>query len=101
MELNAKQVEDRARIDTLLRERAGVREAGTIAANAGASGLAGGGSAADILAESARNTAFDLASIRTQSSLQAAALRKGAKASKTAGNIALGGSILDAASFLL
>lgn len=95
--LNARQVEERAQIETTLRERAGIREVGQIATAAGASGLAGGGSAADILAESARNTAFDLATIRTQSELEARVLRLGGKAARTAGNIGFASGLLGAA----
>lgn len=85
--INAQQVRERAAIETTLRERAGAREAGTIAANAGASGLAGGGSSADILRESARNLAYDVNTIKTQSELEAEGILKGGKAAKSAGNI--------------
>lgn len=95
-ELNAQQIEERAKIETTLRERAGIREVGQIATAAGASGLAGGGSAADILRESARNTAFDLATIRTQSELEAKVTRLGGKAAKQAGNIGFASGILGA-----
>lgn len=101
--LNAQQVRERADIETTLRDRAAVREAGAIAANAGASGLSGtgGGSAADILRESARNAAFDVQSIKRQSALEASALEKGGKAAKRAGNIGFLQGGLDAASILL
>lgn len=99
--LNAQQIEERSGIEQVLRGREGTREAGTIAASAGASGLDLAGSAAEILRESARNTAFDIQSIQKQRGLQAKALRKGAKASSAAGNIALGGSIIGGASDFL
>lgn len=104
-ELNAEQVRDRARIETTLRGRAGLREAGSISAATGASGLAGGGSAADILRESARNTQFDVASIKSQSALEAGALDATAegyyKAAKGAKKNGLLGGALSAASLLL
>lgn len=100
-EFNALQVEDRARIDTTLREREGQREIGAIQTGAGASGLAGGGSAADILRESTRNTLFDLASIKTQSSLEAKRFRSGAAAARTGAKLGLAASVLDLGSSLL
>lgn len=99
--LNAQQVRERATIESTLRTRSGAREAGSIATAAGASGLLGGGSVADILRESARNTAFDLNTIQTQSELEAKAILLGGKAAKTAGNIGFLGGALDAGSILL
>lgn len=99
--LNAQQVRERAAIETTLRERSGIREAGAINAAAGASGLAGGGSAADILRESARNTAFDLQTIKSQSELEAKIREREAAGYKAAGKRELVGGILDAGSFLL
>lgn len=99
-ELNAQQILARAETETVLREREGIREAGAIRAAAGASGLEGGGSAADILRESARNLAFDVASIREQADLQARALRQQAKAGRRAGNLAFAGGFLDAATLI-
>jgi len=64
-ELNAEQVKERAKIETTLRERAGIREAGQASAATGKSNLSGGGSSADILRESARNTAFDVGTNRS------------------------------------
>jgi len=108
--LNIQQVQERAKIETTLRQRAGQREAGTIAAAAGASGLAGAagggptGSAADILRESARSTAFDVGTIRRESRLQAGVLEQEArgalKAGKARGRAALAGGIGSAASIL-
>lgn len=95
-ELNAQLIEQRAGIETVLRERAGLREAGQINTAAGASGFAAGGSAADILAESARNTAFDIASIKTQSELEARAERLAGSAARKAGNIGFLGGLLGA-----
>lgn len=93
---------NRAEIESTLRTRAGLREAGTIKAATGAAGLSGvGGSAASILGESARNAAFDLGTIETQSELEAKAILKGGKAAKTAGNIGFAASGFSAASTLL
>ena len=99
--LNAEQVAERAKIETTLREREGQREAGSIAAAAGASGLAGGGSAADVLRESARNKAFDLQSIKTLSDKEIEIRMQEAKSLKKAGNRSFIGGAIDAASFLL
>lgn len=99
--LNAQQIRERAAIETTLRERTGQREAGTISANAGANGLAGGGSSADILRESVRNTAFDLSTIKSQSELEADIRLKEAKGLKAAGKRSLISGFLDAGSFLL
>ncbi len=99
-ELNAEQVEQSAEIRTTLREREGAREVGTIQANAGASGVEIAGSAEAIIRESARNTAFDVSSIGSQSALEAKALRRGAKASRAGGNLAFLGSAFTAGSIL-
>lgn len=103
--LNAEQTKERAKVETTLRERAGQREAGTISTAAGASGVTKGGSAADILRESARNTQFDLGTIKTQSELQVKVFEqegKGAlKAGKARGQAALASGIGSAASILL
>ena len=99
--LNAQQIRERADIETTLRGRAGQRESGTIAANAGASGLAGGGSAADILRESTRNRLFDLESIQSQSELEARVREQEARGARSAGNRALIGSGITAAGILL
>lgn len=99
--LNAEQIRKRAEIDTTLRTRAGTRELGSINTAAGGSGLAGGGSAADILRESARNTAFDVLSIKTESDLARRAKLAEAKGAKTAGKIGFAGGLLGAASTLL
>lgn len=99
--LNAQQVRERTEIEATLRERRGEREAGSINSAAGASGLSGGGSASDILRESARNTAFDLNTIRTQGALQAEVHELEAKGAKSAGNRALLGGALGAASILI
>ena len=104
-ELNIEQVEERARVETILRERRGTREAGQITSAAGASGLAGGGSAADILRESARNTRFDLGTIKKQSGLRIQSLRQEARAARKGGRLsgraALAEGALSAASFLI
>lgn len=104
-ELNAEQVAERARVETILRERKGLREAGSISAATGASGLAGGGSAADILRESARNTVFDRNTIKKQSGLRIEALKSEAtaarKGAKLQGRAALAAGAASAASFLL
>lgn len=99
--LNAQQIRERVGIETTLRERTGAREAGTITANAGASGLAGGGSAADILRESARNTAFDINTIKTQGELEAKVREREAAGFKAAGKRSFLGGVLDAAGTLL
>lgn len=99
--LNAQQVRARTGIETTLRTRQGVREAGSINAAAGSLGSAGGGSAADILAESARNTAFDLDSIRTQGDLEARVYDTKAKAAKKAGRRGFFGGLLSTAAGLL
>lgn len=99
--LNAEQIRKRTEIDTTLRERSGVRELGSIKTAAGGSGLAGGGSAASILRESARNTAFDVYSIKTEGDLARRAKLAEAKGFKRAGNIGLFGGVLDAATTLL
>lgn len=99
--LNAQQVRERAAIETTLRTREGFREAGSIQAAAGAGGTTGGGSAADILRESARNAAFDVQTIKSQSALEADAFELGGKAAKKAGNIGFLGGALDSASILL
>lgn len=100
-ELNAQQVRERGQIEATLRERTGVREAGTIRAAAGHSGLAFGGSAQDILLESTRNTLFDLNTIRTQSELQAQVYEQEAKGARSAGRSAMIGGFLDAATILV
>lgn len=105
--LNAQQIRERADIETTLRQREGEREAGTIAAVAGVSGLAGGipgapsGSAADILRESVRNTLFDVRTIKTQSELQAQVFEQEAKGARSAGRAALVGGVLRAGALLL
>lgn len=102
MRLNAQQVRERSTIESTLRERTGDREAGSINAAAGAGGLAGGGSAADILRESVRNTEFDLRTIKDQSELEARALEKGAKGVKTGGILSgITGAATTAAGFLI
>lgn len=98
--MNAQQVRERAVIESTLRTRQGAREAGSIATAAGAGGLVGSGSVVDILRESARNTAFDLSTIKTQSELEAQALLLGGRASKAAGNIGFLGGGFDAGSIL-
>ncbi len=101
-QLNAQQVRERVGIESTLRERAGAREAGSIAAAVGASGFTGvGGSAAEILRESARNREFDIASISKQGDLEAEAIELGGKSARRAGNIGLISSGISAASFLL
>lgn len=99
--LNAQQVRERADIETTLRARAGGRESGAVTAAAGANNLAAGGSASDILRESARNTEFDLTTIRTQSDLEAKALEKGAKATKKAGTLGFASSVIGSAASIL
>ena len=102
---NVEQVQERARVQTILRQREGMREAGQISAAAGASGLAGGGSAADILRESARNVAFDVGTIGTQSRLQVEALQREAEAARRGariqGRAALASGVAGAAQFLI
>lgn len=104
-ELNKEQVLERAKTETTLRERAGVREAGTISTAAGASGVTKGGSASDILRESERNLQFDVGTIKTQSELQAQVLEQEAlgarKSGKARGQAALASGAASAASFLL
>lgn len=99
--LNAQQIRERATIESTLRARSGLREAGTIAAAAGANNLTRAGSAAAILGESARNTAFDLLTIRTQSELEARATILGGKAKRAAGNVGFLTGGFDAASQLI
>ena len=99
--LNAQQIRERAAIETTLRQRAGTREAGSINAAAGASGLAGGGSASDILRESARNTAFDVSTIKTQSELEAKVREREAAGARSAAKTSILGGALDAASLLI
>lgn len=94
--LNAQLIEERTGVESLLRERQGAAELGTIRANAGASGLAGGGSVSDVLAMSARNAAYDIASIRKQGDLERRATLLGGSAAKAAGNFGLLGGVLDA-----
>lgn len=99
--INAQQIRERAGIETTLRERQGLREAGSIAAGAGANGLNIAGSAADILRESARNQAFDIQSIKSQSELEAKAAERGAKAAKAAGTLGFIGGVANTAASLL
>ena len=98
--LNARQVRERTEIQSTLRQREGTREAGRISAAAGASNLAGG-SAADILRESARNTAFDVASIESQGELQAQVFEQEARGAQRSGNLAALGSAFTAGAILL
>lgn len=106
--LNAEQVRERARVESMLRQREGGREQGTIAANTGASGLTMAGSASEILRESVARTAFDVASIKTQSGLEAAALDRtsegyatAAKKTKKTGMLGFLGGAINAVGALL
>lgn len=85
----------------MLRERAATSEVGTINANAGASGLALGGSVADVLRMSARNAAFDIASIKKQGELERQVTLLGGKAAKAAGNIGAIDTLVGTASDIL
>ena len=99
--MNAQLIGERTGIETLLRERAATSEAGTIRANAGASGLAFGGSAADVLRMSARNAAFDIASIQKQGELEKKVTLLGGQAAKAAGNLGAISALTGTASDIL
>ena len=94
IDFNIDQILSRSDIETTLRQREGQREEGAISAAAGASGLMAGGSASDILLESARNTAFDLSSIRTQADLQVKAMQQQKKAGQRAASLNFATSLI-------
>lgn len=100
-ELNAQLVDKRTDVEKTLRAREGVKEAGTISADTGAQGVNLAGSAADILRESARNTAYDVNSIGEQGALEANVLRAEAGGLRKAGKRSFIGGLIGGAADIL
>jgi hypothetical protein len=93
---NAQLVRERGRIEGILQEREGIKATGATKADFAASGLTLGGSAADVLRESARDIAFDAQNIKRLTNLEAEVFDAQAGAAKTAGKIGAVGGILGA-----
>ena len=95
-------IQKRTAMELLLQGRQGIQAEGATRAAIGASGFTGGGSAGDILRQSARDIAFDAESIRVageaaseQERLKALGYRSAARGARTAGTIGAVGALLD------
>ena len=95
--INAKQIRKRADIETLVAERSAIKGLGGIRADVGAAGLALAGSAADIIREGERDSAFQLETIREESEFQAKSVLAGGKAAQTASRFAAAGAVIGGA----
>lgn len=95
--LNAALVRSRTSIEALLATREGIRGVGETVAAFGFAGVELGGSAGDVLRESRRDIAFQVASIKSIGEQEAVLFDKEAKAAKTAGKFAFASGLLGAA----
>lgn len=95
--LNAALVRSRTKIETTLARREGIRGVGATIAAFGAAGVTLGGSAGDVIRESRRDIAFQIASIREIGGQEATLFDKQAKAAKKAGKIGFASTLLGAA----
>lgn len=83
--VNVELIQERAKIQETLESRRGEKAIGATEAGFAAAGLKAGGSAADVLRESARDVEFNIESIRRASELEAGEFGRQAKAAKRKG----------------
>jgi hypothetical protein len=94
--LNAKAIEKRGEIESILSERKFIKGIGATKADIAGAGLTLGGSAGDLLREAARDAEFELQSIQSVTKMEAEAARLGSSSAKAAGNIGGAASLLGA-----
>lgn len=95
--VDATQIRKRADIETLVAERSAIKGLGGTRADVGASGLALAGSAAELIREGERDSAFQLETIREESEFQARNVLAGGKAADTASKFAAAGAVIGGA----
>jgi DNA invertase Pin-like site-specific DNA recombinase len=92
--LNAELIRERTKVELTLAKRAGIKGIGATRADYGAAGLKQLGSAGDVLRESARDIAAQLASIKKLGKLEEQMHLQAAKAATAGGTLGMIGGIL-------